>query len=197
MKGLWSADTSTPQKWLICIFMLVLIGALVPMFSRGFVPSEAWQLQALYLSLVLTALAMLWLRVLYRRGQWKPAGPWLDYGPLKRMLMIPLCLAFWLFVLWLNLTGTLPKAYNAVMGVEAQTQSSAVKKRSSGKYSCHYQLKLPEVHYLFFEFCIDEQTFEQLPNGPMPARITARQSYFGDSIDSIGLAVPRHKIEWK
>ena len=85
--------------------------------------------------------------------------------------------------------------FDGKMGVEAQTQSSVMKKRSSGKYSCHYQLKLPEVHYLFFEFCIDEQTFEQLPNGPMPARITARHSYFGDSIDSIGLAVPRHKSE--
>lgn len=191
MKGLWNPDASSAQKWLVGVFLTVMLGALVPMFSRGFVPSDTWQLQALYLSLALTALGLIWLRVLYKRGQWKPAGPWQDYGPLKRLLMIPLCLGFWLLVLWLNLAATLPKTYNLVFATEVQTESSATKKRSSGRYSCHYQLKLAEVRYMFFEFCIDEQAFDRLPDGPMPARLTARQSYFGRSIDSIALATRR------
>ncbi|MDR0212949.1 MAG: hypothetical protein LBJ15_02975 [Comamonas sp.] len=195
MKGLWNPDASVAQKWLIGIFLSVMLGAMVPIFSRGFIPSDVWQLQALYISLALTALGLVWLRVLYKRGQWKPAGPWQDYGPLKRLLMIPLCLGFWLLVLWLNLAATLPKAYNQVFATEVQTVSSATKKRSSGRYSCHYQLKLPEVRYMFFEFCIDEQAFDQLPDGPMPARLTARQSYFGRSIDSIALVVRRAESE--
>ena len=69
MKGLWKADASSAQKWLVIIFMLVLLGALVPMFSRGFVPSNDWQAIALHLSLALTALGLIWLRILYKRGQ--------------------------------------------------------------------------------------------------------------------------------
>ena len=195
MKGLWKADASSAQKWLVIIFMLVLLGALVPMFSRGFVPSNDWQAIALYLSLALTALGLIWLRILYKRGQWKPAGPWEDYGPIKRVLMIPLCLGFWLLVLWLNLAGTLPKAYTAVMGTEVVSESNVVKKRSSGRYSCHHQLKLPEVRYMFFEFCIDEGAFDRLPDDVMPARISAQQSYFGRSIYSISLAAPKRKSD--
>ena len=195
MKGFWKADASSAQKCLVIIFMLVLLGALVPMFSRGFVPSNDWQAIALYLSLALTALGIVWLRILYKRGQWKPAGPWEDYGPIKRVLMIPLCLGFWLLVLWLNLAGTLPKAYTAVMGTEVVSESNVVKKRSSGRYSCHHQLKLPEVRYMFFEFCIDEGAFDRLPDDVMPARISAQQSYFGLSIYSISLAAPKRKSD--
>ena len=193
MSALWKPNTPPQQKWLIAIFLLVLLGALVPMFSRSFVPSASWQLNALYLSLLLTAAGGFWLWRLYRQGLWQPAGPWLDYGPVKRALMTPLCLAFFVGVLWLDMAGTLPMLYTSAFGTEHTEAASAEKKRGSGRYACRHQLKVPTIHYLFFEFCIDEDAFDRLPDGPLPAQLSARQSYFGAKIHTIELSVPRQR----
>lgn len=193
MSAFWKPNTPTPQKWLITLFLLVILGALVPMFSRSFVPSAAWQMQALYLSVLLTAAGGLWLWRLHRQKLWSPAGPWLDYGPIKRALMVPLCVAFFVGMLWLDIAGTLPMLYTSAFGVEHTEAASAEKKRGSGRRSCSYQLKVPSINYLFFEFCIDEEDFNRLPEGPLPARLSARQSYFGAKIHTIELSVPRQR----
>lgn len=193
MSAFWKPNTPTPQKWLITLFLLVILGALVPMFSRSFVPSAAWQMQALYLSVLLTAAGGLWLWRLHRQKLWSPAGPWLDYGPIKRALMAPLCVAFFVGMLWLDIAGTLPMLYTLAFGVEHTEAASAEKKRGSGRRSCSYQLKVPSINYLFFEFCIDEEDFNRLPEGPLPARLSARQSYFGAKIHTIELSVPRQR----
>lgn len=193
MSAFWKPNTPTPQKWLITLFLLVILGALVPMFSRSFVPSAAWQMQALYLSVLLTAAGGLWLWRLHRQKLWSPAGPWLDYGPIKRALMAPLCVAFFVGMLWLDIAGTLPMLYTSAFGVEHTEAASAEKKRGSGRRSCSYQLKVPSINYLFFEFCIDEEDFNRLPEGPLPARLSARQSYFGAKIHTIELSVPRQR----
>ena len=193
MSAFWKSDTPAQQKWLIVIFLLVILGALVPMFSRSFVPSAAWQLQALYLSVLLTVAGSLWLWRLYRQQLWRPAGPWLSYGPVKRALMTPLCLAFFIGMLWLDIAGTLPMLYTTAFGVEHTEAASAEKKRGSGRRSCSYQLKVPSINYLFFEFCIDEEDFNRLPEGPLPAQLSAQQSYFGARIHTIELSVPRQR----
>ena len=191
MNWLWKPKTPTPQKWMISIFLLSLIAALPPMLWRSFVPAAHWQLQSLYGALLLTAAGGLWLRSLYRRKLWRPAGPWTDYGPIKCSLMTVLCACFFVFVLWLDLVAALPMAYTRVMGGEVTFTGIAEKKRGSGRHACRQQLKLPDVHYILFEFCINEDSFDDLPDGPLPARISARQSYFGSSIHTIELAVAR------
>lgn len=191
MNGLWSPTTSRSQKWLVSLFLLFMLGALPPMFWRSFVPSDAWQLRALYLSVCLTGAGLLWLRRSYKSGQWKPAGPWLDYGPVKRMLMAPLCVAFVILIVWLNLAVSWPMAYTHWMGSESSLESMAEKKQGSGRRSCSHQLKLQDMDYLFFEFCVAEDGFERLPEQPMPALLSVRQSYFGMRVESVRLAVPR------
>lgn len=187
----WKSDTPRQQKWLIAIFLLILLAALVPMFSRSFVPSKPWQMQALYLSLLLTAAGGIWLWRLYRKKLWRPAGPWLTYGPVKQALMVPLCLAFFVGVLWLDIASTLPMIYTSAFGQERSAQASVEKKRGSGRYACHYQLKVPSIHYIFFEFCVNEEAFDRLPEGPLPARLSASESYFGSKIHTIELNIPR------
>ncbi|AIJ45843.1 hypothetical protein O987_08485 [Comamonas testosteroni TK102] len=195
MNWLWKPETSTPQKWLIAVFMAVMLGALAPIVWRSFIPEARWQLLALYLSLALTAAAGIWLRRLHRLGLWQPAGPWPSYGPVKRWLMGVLCSAFMVFVLWFDLAATLPMAYTAALGSDASLQTVAEKKRGSGRHACRHQLKLAEVDYLFFEFCIDEKSYERLPSGPLPALLSMRQSYFGKLVDSIRLSHPQQKDE--
>lgn len=193
MKGLWKTDTPRPQKWLITIFLLLMLGALVPIFSRSFVPSSHWQLQALYLSLLLTAAGGAWLWWLYRQQLWSPAGPWLTYGPIKRALMLPLCIAFFTGIVWLNVAATWPSFYTALFGQEVTQASSAAKKRGTGRYACDHQLKVPSISYLFFEFCIHEAAFDKLPEGPLPAQLQSTQSYFGAKIHTIELSAPRER----
>ena len=192
MSAFWKSDTPSAQKWMIVIFLLVLLGALVPMFSRSFVPTSQWQMLALYLSLLLTAAGCFWLWRLYRQNLWRPAGPWLTYGPVKRALMTPLCLAFFVGVLWLDMAGTLPMLYTSAFGAETTELANAEKKRGTGRYACKHQLKVPSINYIFFEFCVDEDAFDRLPDGPLPARLSASQSYFGSRIHTIELSVPRH-----
>lgn len=190
MNLFWKPNTSTPQKWLISIFLLVLIGALTPIIWRSFVPAKHWQLQSLCAALLLATAGGLWLRQLYRRKLWRPAGPWMEYTPIKRGLMATLCSCFFVFMLWLNLVATLPMAYTHMVGNEVTLTGTAEKKRGSGRNACRHQLKLPDIHYILFEFCLNEEVFDDLPNGPLPSRISARQSYFGRDIHTIELAAP-------
>lgn len=106
-----------------------------------------------------------------------------------------LCSAFMVFVLWFDLAATLPMAYTAALGSDASLKTVAEKKRGSGRHACRHQLKLAEVDYLFFEFCIDEKSYERLPSGPLPALLSMRQSYFGKLVDSIRLSNPQQKDE--
>lgn len=187
----FNKGSSRAQKYLISVFLLVIIGAAVPMFFRSFVPTPDWQEIALYISLLLSAAAGIWLRILHSRGLWRPAGPWLTYGPLKRWLMAPLCLAFFICLLWLDIAATVPMLYTAAAGDEISRPAAAEKKRGSGRKACRYQLKISEVKYILFEFCIDEDSFNRLPEGPLSARISARKSYFGEKIHTLNIATPR------
>lgn len=190
MNRLWPKDTSRPQKWLVWMMLLILIGALVPMLQRSFVPSPAWQVPAAYLSGLLMAGLCAWLRHLHRRGLWQPGEPWPSYGPIKRILMPPLMLAMAFFILWLNIAATLPMAYTAWLGQDSTRLATVEKKRGTGRYSCRSQLKVQEIRYPFFEFCIDSEDFEALPSGPMPAMLEIRQSRFGERIAALRMARP-------
>ncbi|WP_255576285.1 hypothetical protein [Comamonas sp. Y33R10-2] len=105
--------------------------------------------------------------------------------------MTALCICFFVFVLWLDLVATLPMAYTRAMGDEVMFTGTAEKKRGSGRHACRQQLKLPDIHYILFEFCLNEDAFDETPDGPLPARIFARKSYFGCSIHTIELATSR------
>lgn len=195
MHWLWTPGTSTAQKWLITIFMTVMTGALAPIFWRSFIPTVHWQQTALYLALALTAGAGIWLRQLHEMGHWQPAGPWPGYGRARRWLMALFCSAFVTLMLWFNLAATLPMAYTAATGSHASMQTLAEKKRGSGRHACRYQLKLREVDYLFFEFCMDQEGYERLPSTPLPARLSLRQGYFGSWVESVRLTTPQQKDE--
>ncbi|MFD2755648.1 hypothetical protein [Comamonas terrae] len=182
---------SRRQKWLACAFLLAMLGAVVPvMVNRSFVPSASWQARALYLSIALLAISGVLLRNWHRRGLWQPGPPWPAYGPVRRGMMLLLCLGFMLFIFWLNLAATLPMAYTAVLGKREVREAMVEAKRGSGRRSCAHQLKVQGVNYLFFEFCIDADDYDALPSGPLPARLLVRQSYFGELIGSLHLSVP-------
>ena len=184
INGLWQNGTPNHQKWLISVFLLCLLGALAPIFWRGFIPAPHWRITATYLALLLIAVSCMLLRALYRRGLWRPVGPWLTYSPLKRWLMAPLCLAFFFGVLWLNISSSLPMAYTVLLGQDSSRTAMVEKKRGSGK-SCPYQFKIEGVGYLFFEFCIDRESFEQYPAGSLSALLNVRQSFFGEFVQSM------------
>lgn len=184
MHGLWKNDAPNHKKWLISIFLLCLVGALLPFLWRGFIPAPRWRTAATYLALLLTAASCVLLWMLHRRGLWRPAGPWLGYGPLKRRLMTLLCLSFFFAVLWLDISSSLPMAYTAILGQDSSRTAMVEKKQGSGK-SCRYQFKVKGISYLFFEFCIDGENFEHYPEGPLPARLHVRQSYFGEFVQSM------------
>jgi hypothetical protein len=182
---------SRQQKWLACAFLLVMLGAVVPvMVNRSFVPSASWQARALYLSIALLAVSGVLLRSWHRRGLWQPGGPWPAYGPVKRGMALLPCLGFMLFILRLNLAATLPMAYTAALGKHEVREAMVQTKLGSGRRSCRHQLKVQGVNYMFFEFCIDGEDYDALPSGPLPARLLVRQSHFGELITSLRLSVP-------
>lgn len=187
MNLLWKKDIPRAQKVLISTFMLVMLGALVPILFRSFVPTGQWQTMAWWVSLLLTAASAVWLRVLYRKNLWRPSGPWLTYGPLKRWLMAPLCMAFFVVMLWLDLAVTLPLAYTSLVHTEVTRSTTVEKKRGSGR-SCKHQIQIAEVRYLFFEFCVDADSFDTLPDGPVPAELSIRRSFFGEHIHALRLS---------
>lgn len=194
-RWLWAADTSRGQKWLIAALLLILLGTLPVYVVRSFVPHAAWQKQALYLTLGVLLAAGWWLRYLYRRGDWKPAGPWQDYGPLKRALMLPLCVAFFGCVVWMNLAISVPWAITAVVGQDALQSAVVETYQTSGRRSCRYQFKVQDIHFMFFEFCIDQDDYERLPRQPLPVLLELRESYFGKQIGGLRMAIPRSQPE--
>lgn len=187
MPLLWDKNLPRARKWLISLFLLAMLGALAPIFWRGFVPAVSWQKTALLLSLVLTLAGAAWLWHLYRQGLWRPEGPWLTYGPLKRLLMAPLCLAFMVLILWMDIAITLPMAYTQLVHEQVSRPATVQKKRGSGR-SCRHQLKIAQVRFIFFEFCLDQESFDALPDGPLPAQLSIRRSVFGEKIEALQLS---------
>ena len=187
MNPLWPPETSRAQKWMVSIFVLVSLGTVPPILSRSFVPSSQWQFHAFDIALSITAAGCAWLWWLYFRKQWRPAGPWQTYSPIKRLLIAPMCVAYFIFALWVNVVTTFPLLYTAAFGTEAVQPASASKARGTGRYSCHYQLKVPDIKYVLFEFCIDEDAFDAAPKGLYPAELSVRQSYFGYQVHTIML----------
>lgn len=186
MNLLWKKDIPGAQKILIGTFMLWMLGALVPIFFRSFVPTQQWQKMAWGISLLLTAVSAIWLRALYRKNLWRPSGPWLTYGPFKRLIMAPLCMAFFVVVVWLNVAVTLPLGYTSLVHAKVTRSATVEKKRGSGR-SCKHQIEIPDMRYLFFEFCVNADNFDTLPKGPVPAELSIRRSYFGDHIHALRL----------
>lgn len=188
--GLWSAQTSHYQRGLVVVFMAVLLGALVPMLSRSFVPHPQGLRWAWLGAAALTALGggALWHG--WRRNLWRPAGPWLHYSRRKRWLMAPLCGGFFLFLLWLNLGITVPMLYTRLAGTEVDRITTVQKKNSTGRRSCRHQLALTGVRYWLFEFCIDPDAFAHLPDGPLPATVHGRSSALGVYWHRVQFAAP-------
>lgn len=185
----WAEGTATSKKWLIGLLLLALLGAAAPLLGRSFVPAAHWQKTALYITLGLLAAAAWWLRQLYRRGDWKPEGPWQDYGPIKRVLMLPLMVGFIGSVVWLNVAVSVPWAMTKVIG-QAATQNATVEaERSTSRYSCRYQFKVQEIQFMFFEFCIDQANYEHWRGMPLPAVLDLNQSYFGKEVSSLSVAI--------
>lgn len=185
--GLWPPGTPLAQRWLIGIFLTVMLAALPPLFSRSFVPTAQWQRGALLLALLCTAAACALLRHWYRQGRWAPAGPWRDYSPRKRWMMAPLCLGFVVCMLWLDLALSLPQLYTRLAGADTTRSTWVQKKRSSGRRSCHHQLQLADTRFWLFEFCINAEAFDQLPEGPQPATLYSRRTLWGEYIHSVAL----------
>ena len=185
------AKATRSQKWLTGIFVLVSMGTILPILSRSFAPSRAWQLHALDIALSLTTVVCAWVWWLYRHKQWRPAGLWQTYSPLKQALIAPMCLAYFIFALWVNVMVTVPMIYTAATGVAATQTASATKAPGTGRYSCRYQLKVPEITYVMFEFCMDEDAYRAAPKGLNPAELSVRQSYFGFQVHSIAVSDER------
>lgn len=189
--GLWATGAPSRQKWLISVFLLVLLGALVPIFSRSFVPAPGWSRTALLLAVLCTVSACGLLWHWFRRGLWAPAGPWPSYSPLQRWTMAPLCVGFFLFVLWLDLAMTAPMLLTRWMGEEASRSTLVQKKRGSGRRSCPHQLQLADTRFWLFEFCVDSDAFDQLPEGRWPATVDSRRTGMGEYIHTVRLSVPQ------
>lgn len=181
----WKKDAPRHQKWLVSMMLVVVLPALAPMFWRGFVPAPHWQNTAWYLAAIGTLVLVVVLWNLHRHGLWKPVGFWSTASPVKRWLMAPLCLMFFAFILWLDIAATLPMAYTKMAGEPAQRMTLVEKKRSSGRRSCHYQLKVKDIKYLFFEFCVNEEYFDTLPDGPIPVLLQSRRTIFGEDVESL------------
>lgn len=192
MKSIFTPTHSRPQRWLISCFLLLMLGALAPMLWRSFVPDPNWQRTALALAVALSAAIGLLLRRWWRLGLWRPGGPWLHYSVLKRCLMAPLCAAFIVFVLWLNLAMSLPMAYTSLLGQEAQQATTAHKHRGSGRRSCDYQLRLADIDYWLFEFCLEQNDFDALPDGPLPMRLRGNRSALGTWVNTLQLQPPEY-----
>lgn len=190
MRLLWPRDASRHQKWRVSLLLLVMLGAMVPLLWRSFVPTPHWQRTALYLTAVLTACACAALWHGWRTGQWVPAGPWPTFSPLKRWLLAPLCLLFLASMLWLNLATVVPLVTTRWLGQPYTQDTSVQKKRSSASRSCRYQLQIAQVRYWLFEFCIDADAYHALPDGPLPARVTSLRSPLGEEIRTVRLRVP-------
>lgn len=178
------------RKYVAYIFLVIMLLAMVPIIWRGFIPTPHWRLVAACIAGAITLSSSFLLFKLFKSGQWQLAGPWLTYGPVKKALMAPLCILFVFGIVWIDIAASLPMAYTTAFGQEVTRPAMVEKKRSSGR-SCHHQLKIENIDYLFFEFCIDSDGFDDLPNQPMSALVGSRQSYFGEAVNSIRLAVPR------
>ena len=190
----WSPTASTPQKWLICVLLAVLLGAVVPMLSRSFVPSVGVVRTGLVMACALTLAGAVMLRRMYLRGQWQPGGPWREYSTAKRLLLLPLCVAFFVFVLWLCVAMTLPMLYTRITGAPVERMTTAEKKASTGRRSCRHQLQIEGVAFWWFEFCIDGDDFDALPAGPLPAALSSLRSPLGEYIHTVTLHIPRHGL---
>lgn len=189
-RWLWQDNATHAQKWVLSVLLILLALALPPMLNRSFVPSPEWQRQAWYVVAVCMAAASWGLVHLYRTGQWSPAGPWLDGGPIKRAGLLLGMLAFMCLLFWMVWAQTLPMAYTWLLGQDAQEQVTVETQRDSGRYSCRYQFKVQEIRYLFFEFCISGDEFASLPSEPMPAQLQLQRSYFGKTVHSLALVEP-------
>lgn len=188
--GLWAPGTPTRQRWLIGVFLLAMLSALIPIFSRSFVPASGWSRTALLLAVLCTSAACGLLWYWFRLGLWTPAGPWLSYSPVKRWTLAPLCVGFFLLVLWLDLAMTAPMLLTRWTGEEASHSTQVQKKRGSGRRSCHHQLQLADTRFWLFEFCVDSDAFDQLPEGPLPATVLSRRTALGDYVYAVRLHTP-------
>lgn len=189
----WAEGTSTSHKRLILLMLAIFLGCAPVIFLRDFVPSPLVQRVGLVVAVTLLALIALWMRRMYLAGTWTPGEPWTSASRTKRWLMTPLCILFFLAVLWINVAVTLPMAYTRLMGVEAQMHSQVEKHRRSGsRGGCRYQFKVKDINFMFFDFCLAREDYEALPEHPLPAELQLRESALGRQVTGLRLRPPTY-----
>ena len=154
-------------------------GAAHLLFFREFRPSEGFFDIAVYLSAGLTVAYVSWVIKLRLEHKWKPPPKWDGFGRARKLYILTFAPFLVYLIFWLNVGYALPYYLTSAFGSEMQVTVPVVKERTYSRYACDYQITSVALRRIFFQACISEREFSQLPDVEFEAILNVKQSSLG------------------
>ncbi|MFC0337510.1 hypothetical protein SAMN05421848_1703 [Kushneria avicenniae] len=187
MSIFWDSNASVKRNVGAWFFIAFLLTAALSLYFNHFVANPHTVKIATYISIAFTIITFPWIisRLARKSNQNKK---WHNIPRWKKLATL-LALPFLIFsVFWLNLALAFPHAYTQVFGT-SMARSDIIHKEEG--INCNYQVTLDSVDALFFEFCIDQENFDRMSDGPQSADIMIKESSLGYIVTGVGVMIDR------
>ena len=179
------------QKVISSTVLLILALACIALFiPQTFVPYPGLTLMAAILAFVANVFFFIFVWRSIREGAFKPSEEsvrkFKDSHQVKKIIMVPLCLVFFIFATFISLENNLPYIYTKLFGENGYMDDLIVKGTYTTRrsFGIRYELSPKSIHS-FFRFTISKEEFDSLPEGEIPARLLIKESPIGFIVESI------------
>lgn len=183
MIRIWKAKATGAQKTAIVLLLILVFWPFQVFISHRFIPGEAVQLYAAWVTLFFTAFYLLLMLYVRRTSPGWPMFPYTGFKKLGMMLFIP-CLVYGFS--WVNIAVAAPQVFTVLFGNDYSKNDLAIKRRPErSRRSCDYRLQPRSMDFIFFHYCISRSYYSALPEGDLAVNIHGKSSIFGVHVDEI------------
>ncbi|MEQ1599361.1 MAG: hypothetical protein ABL880_08355 [Methylotenera sp.] len=179
----YGPEYPTTSKKVVTNGLMLLLFFAIYSFYSDFIPSKTWASLGLKISIAVATITLAASYWAMWAGKIKP--PPNNFSKLKmtliRIVVVPL---MFLSMYWLSVVYGVGNLYTLTIGTPHQEVTELQKYQRASRRGCDFYVRGGDLadNALKREFCISEESYQQLPNEPFHALVDSEKSYFGTRV---------------